>query len=172
MYHAINPHHVGLKVRLKSPSSQQYDFDYMSAPFSLSLRAVNWVDLTAGEATYPHIRLHELTEDDSLTFFMSMLASIPATLAVILTNTHDGYDLSKKFGSEEEGCPVPMLVVTKETGREIARLIGENARSIEARVDLSPDAVKSHPSPAFSSPSPLGVCVCVCSACDPHMTCT
>ena len=167
-------------MRLKSASSQLYEFDYMSAPFALSLRSVNWVDLTSGEATYPHIRLHELTEDDSLTFFMSMLASIPATLAVVLTNTHDGYDLSKKFSSsEEQGCPVPMLVVTRETGREIARLVQENVRAIEARVDLSPDAVKSHPSPALSSPSPLGVCVCVCLcvvhviltwlACDSHM---
>ena len=167
-HHTINLHCTGLKVRLKSPSSQEYYFDYMSAPFSLSLRAVNWVDLSASEATYPHIRLHELSEDDSLAFFMSMLASIPATLAVVLTNTHDGFDLSKKFGSEEDGCPVPMLVVTRETGREIARLIRENARAIEARVDLSPDAAKSHPSSALSSPGPLGVC----SGCDPHMTCT
>ena len=154
--HVREMHFPGLKVRLKLSSSPlQYDFDYMSAPFSLSLRTVNWVDLTANEATYPHIRLHELKEDDSLSSFMSMLASIPATLAVVLINTQDSYDLSKKFNSEEQGSPVPMLVVTKEAGRELLRLVQENARAIEASVDLSSGA-KSYSSPALSSPSPLG----------------
>ena len=157
--HVHGTHISGLKVRLKSSASpQQYYFDYMSAPFSLLLRTVNWVDLTANEATYPHIRLHELKEDDSLSSSMSMLE--PATLAVVLINTQDSYDLSKKFNSEEQGSPVPMLVVTKEAGRELLRLVQENTRAIEASVDLSSGA-KSYSSPALSSPSPLGTYIYV-----------
>ena len=145
----------GLKVRPKLGPSQQYDFDYTSAPVSLSLRPVNWVDLTTSEVTYPHIRLHELKEDDSLSFFLSTLASIPATWLVVLINTHDGYELSKKFRSEEQGSPVPMVVVTKKSGKELLRLVGENARAVEARLDLSP-APKSQAGP-FSLSSSQGL---------------
>ena len=167
--HVREMHFPGLKVRLKLSSSPlQYDFDYMSAPFSLSLRMVNWVDLTANEATYPHIRLHELKEDDSLSSFMSMLASIPATLAVVLINTQDSYDLSKKFNSEEQGSPVPMLVVTKEAGQELLRLVQENTRAIEASVDLSSGA-KSYSSPALSSPSPLGTYIYIYDVLELHV---
>lgn len=141
-----------MKVRSKLGASQQYDFDYTSAPVSLSLRPVNWVDLTTSEATYPHIRLHELNEDDSLSFFLSTLASIPATLLVVLINAHDGYELTKKFSSEEQGSPVPMVVVTKKSGKELLRLVEENARSVEARVDLSP-APKSQAGPISLSSS-------------------
>ena len=135
----------GLKVRPKLGPSQQYDFDYTSAPVSLSLQPANWVDLTTSEVTYPHIRLHELKEDDSLSF-LSTLASIPAMLLVVLINTHDGYKLSKKFRSEEQGSPVPMVIVTQKSGKELLRLVGENARAVEARLDLSP-APKSQAGP-------------------------
>ena len=129
----------------------------MSAPFGLSLRLVPWVDLTLGEATYPHVRLHQLTEEDSLTLFMSVLASIPATLAVVLVNTHDDYELSKKFASpdSEQACPVPMLVVSSKTGKEITRIVQENERDIEAMVELGAGS-KPNFSPALSSPSPQG----------------
>ena len=131
----------------------------MSAPFSLSLRSVPWVDFTLGEATYPHVRLHQLKEEDSLSLFMSVLSSIPATLAVVLVNTRDNFDLAEKFArsDSEQGCPVPMLVVTKEAGREMTRIVAENDRNVEATVELGAGS-KSHPSPALSSPSPLGTC--------------
>ena len=156
---------AGLKLKIKSDSgSQLYDFDYMSAPFSLSLRFVNWVDITNKEATYPHVRLHELSEEDSLSFFMSTMASIPATMAVVLINSQSGYDLGKKFNSEEQGSPVPMVVVTKETGKELLRLVEENPRKVTVKVELSPNA-KPNSSPALSSPSPLGMCI----SCDAHV---
>ena len=161
---------AGLKLKIESDSgSQLYDFDYMSAPFSLSLRFVNWVDISNKEATYPHVRLHELSQEDSLSFFMSTMASIPATMAIVLINTQSGYDLGKKFNLEEQGSPVPMLVVTKETGKELLRLVEENPRKVTVKVELSPNA-KPNSSPALSSPSPLGMCL----SCDAHVlyTCT
>ena len=145
---------TGLKLRVKSSPEKEFVFDYMSAPFSLSLRAVSWVDISCGEATYTHIRLHTLTGEDSLSFFMSMLSSIPSTLAVVLVNTHDGYELSQKLTSSdnEQGCPVPMVIVTKETGREIARLVEENAQDVEAMMEV----VTAQSSPSLSSPGSRG----------------
>ena len=139
---------AGLKLRLQSSPSEELQFDYISAPFSLSLRSVNWVRLSHCEATSPHVRLHQLREEDSLSFFMSMLSSIPATLAVVLVNHRDGYELSERLGARSEGgCPVPMVVVTRETGRELERLLRENDRAVEVKIEL---ASKTNPSPALS----------------------
>ena len=153
-----------MKLRLKSGEGEEFGFDYVSAPFSShSLRAVPWVDFTLGEATYPHIRLHQLTEEDSLSLFISVLASIPATLAVVLINTRDDHELRAKFAprsdsAEQGGCPVPMLVVTSETGREMMRILSENERNVEGTVELGAES-KSQFSPALSSPSPRGTTV-------------
>ena len=144
------PRVAGLKMRLTTAPSEEMAFDYISAPFSLSLRSVDWVRLCSCEATSPHVRLHQLREEDSLSFFMSMLASIPATLAVVLVNYRDGYDLSERLsGSSEQGCPVPMVVVTRETGREMERLLRENERAVELKMDIATGS-KSNPSPANS----------------------
>ena len=141
---------VGLKLRVKSvPETQCHNFNYSFGPFRQSLRSINWVDITGTETTYPHVRLHELQEEDSLSYFLSMMASIPATMAVILINSEDSYRLSDKFHTEDQSPPVPMLVVTQETGRELLRLVRENPRQMEARVDLAPGV-----NPQPTSPTP------------------
>ena len=152
----------GLKLRLSSSPSQEFSFDYVSAPFSLSLRSVQWVGLTANEVTYQHVRLHRLTPEDSLSFFISQLSSIPATMAVVLVNCGEGYELSERLCvSSEEGCPVPMVVVTRESGREMERLLDENEREVEVMVEVAAGS-KSSGSPALSSPSPSGIYIHVC----------
>ena len=64
-----------------------------------------------------------------------MMASIPATMAVILINSEDSYRLSDKFHTEDQSPPVPMLVVTQETGRELLRLVQENPREVKIKID-------------------------------------
>ena len=140
----------GLKIRIKSEAALSCrGFDYVAASFSTSLRSISWADLTTGETTYPHIRLHELNDEDSLSFFMSTMASVTATMAVVLINSENNFTLSQKIQSEEQSSPVPVLVVTKETGEELLKLSRENFREVEAMVELSLDK-KTQPS---SSPS-------------------
>ena len=82
---------------------------------------------------------------------MSMLASIPATLALVLVNNQDGYELSERLsGSSEQGCPVPMVIVTRETGREMEKLLQKNERAVEVKMDIATGGSKSNPSPANS----------------------
>ena len=152
----------GLKLRLTSSPSQEITFDYISPPFSVSLRLVNWVRLSAGEAISQHIRVHQLREEDSLSSFLSMLSSIPATMAVVLINYLDGFEVSERLcvGGEQES-PVPMVVVTRESGREILRLLAENKRAVEAMVEVAPGS-KVNLSPSLSSPSQSGTYTYVC----------
>ena len=131
--------HVGLKVRLKSDTTSSCRcFDYVPGPFNASLHPIPWVDLTTAEATFQHIRLHELNNEDSLSFFMFTMASVAATMGIILINSENNYTLSKEFQSEEQGSQVSVVMVTKETGKELLKLARENIREIEAMVELPP----------------------------------
>ena len=128
----------GLQIQVsnkKEPQPLKFDFGW--GAFSQSPRAIQWMPLTPTEATYQHIRLHELQEEDSLSDFLTTMASIPATMAVILINSEDSYRLSDKFHTEDQSPPVSMLVVTQETGRELLRLVRENPREVEVKVEIS-----------------------------------
>ena len=133
---------VGLHVRVGLSGSEQC-FEYGLGPFQQAVHSQDWTSLTSTEATYPHIRLHQLREEDSLSNFLSTMASIPATMAVILVNSEDSYTLSSKFHSEEQTPPVPMLVVTKETGKKILHLVEDHPRDVQIKIDqLFPEQVE------------------------------
>ena len=122
---------TGLEVHV---DSKTFTYDYGWGAFNQSSpRPFQKMPITLHEATFQHYRLHKLTKDDSLKFFMSLMASIPATLAVVLINFDDTYELSEKFVSEEgEMPPVPVILVTNETGSRLLRLLEENPRDVEA----------------------------------------
>ena len=140
---------VGLQIQLANKKgSQPSSFDFRWANFNQSPRGIDWHPLTQFEATYQHIRVHQLHDKDSLSDFWSM--SIPAMMAVILINPEDSFTLAEKFQSEEYSPPVPVLVVTKETGSELLRIMEENPREMEARIET---ALKGFLTPNVSSPT-------------------
>ena len=133
-------------------------FDYGWGSFNQSLRPIQKMPLTLYEATFPHIRLHKLTKDDSLQFFMSMMASIPATLGVVLINFDNSYQLSEKFLSNGESPIVPVILVTNETGSELLHFLHENPRDTEVTVH-SEDYQPPEPSP-LPCKFPIGEYLC------------
>ena len=66
------------------------DYEYAPGPFRQTIADIDWVRLTAIEATYAHIRIHDLKAEDSLSFFMSTMPST-AALAVIFVNLDDNF---------------------------------------------------------------------------------
>ena len=138
----------GLKVRIKSkPDSTTREFDYAPAPFCSSLRPVTWVGLTTTETTYPHLRLHNIPSslssaelEDDLSFFFSTVASVTANLALVLINSENSFNLAGKLQSlsEDQIPPFPMVMVTKETGAELMRLLAQHSRDVEAMIQLPP----------------------------------
>ena len=93
---------------------------------------------------------------------MSTMASVTATMAIVLVNSENNFTFSKKFHSEEQAPPVPVVMVTKETGMELLKLSRENFREVEARVELSPDK-NAQPISSPSTPSSwAGTCTCTC----------
>ena len=167
MYVLINGHvhtipvHAGLEVLV---GDRSYRFDYGWGGFNgSSPRQFKRERLTLHESTYPHFRLHRLTREESLKFFMSMTASAPATLAVVLVNLDDTYRLSERFLSDEgETPPVPVVLVTNETGSQLVRLLEESPRDVEAVIhaenqeqprtnNATPPIPPTQPSPCESS---------------------
>jgi hypothetical protein len=111
------------------------NFEYAPGPFRQEISDIDWVCVTSSETTFPHIRIHDLRQEDSLSFFMSTMASTPAALAIVFVNSENTFRLAEKFQSEEQSPPVPVLVVTKDTGRELLRLVKENPRNVFVKVD-------------------------------------
>ena len=147
---------IGLHLKLTNQANPESRcFDYAWAACNQSARPLEWLGLTTSETTYQHIRLHELKKDDSLSYFMATLSSIPAARAMILVNSENSFRLSEKFDSEDQIPPVPVLVVTKETGRELLKLVEANPREVEVKVEVSAAVVGKNAS-AQSSWSGIG----------------
>ena len=87
---------TGLQIQLnnKKPLPPAC-FDFTWAKFNQTPRSIDWRPLALQEVTFPHIRLHHLHDRDGLADFLSMMDSIPATLAVVLINTENDYRSGK-----------------------------------------------------------------------------
>ena len=107
-------------------------------PFCETRPDIQWACLTTHEVTYPHVRLYTLTGEDSITMFASFLeqlSSIPATMAIVLVNTEESYDLDAKFSIGNHDSPVPVVVVKKKTGDALMNLVEKYARDLEASIE-------------------------------------
>lgn len=66
--------------------------------------------------------------------FLEQLASIPATMAIVLINTEESYDLDAKFSFQDKDVPVPVVVVKKKAGEGLLKMAERHARNIEANI--------------------------------------
>lgn len=123
---------TGLEIHVGANSGMSR-FDYGWGAFNESLCPIHKVPLTLYEATFPHIRLHKLTKDDSLELFMFGIARVPLPLGVVLINFDNSYQLPEKFLSNGES-PVPVILVTNETGFQLLKFLQENPRDTEVTI--------------------------------------
>ena len=76
--------------------------------------------------------------EDSLSTFLSFiesLSSIPATMAIILINTEESYDLDEKFNSHRGDMPVPIVVVKRKVGLGLLQQLERHPRKVIARIE-------------------------------------
>ena len=67
------------------------DYEYVPGPYRQEVGDIDWICLTSAEATFHHIRIHDLKMEDSLSYFMSTMASTPAALAVVFVNSEEHF---------------------------------------------------------------------------------
>ena len=106
-------------------------------PFTESRPHIDWTSMTTYEDTYPHIRLYELSMEDSLSTFLSFidtLSSIPATMGIILINTEESYALEEKFNARRGDTPVPIVVVKRKAGLSLKEHLEHYPRKVMAKI--------------------------------------
>ena len=142
---AIPPAELCVRVRVSEGGEyERHSFRFSLGGLPQSLPSIDWVSLTSSETTFPHVCIHKLEKEDNLSYFLATLSSIPAARAMILVNPKSTSELSMKFRSSEESPPVPLLVVTSETGAELLKLVEEHTLAVEVRVGVS-DRVSGRP---------------------------
>ena len=105
------------------------------APFSESKEPIQWVNLAKCQVTFPNMLLHDLNEEDSMSFLVSTVESMPSTRALMLINTGNALDIDERFHPKGEGPSVPTLAVTKATGDALHKLIEDYGRNVEVKVE-------------------------------------
>ena len=80
------------------------NFEYAPGPFRQEIPDIDWVCVTASETTFPHIRIHDLRQEDSLSFFMSTMASTPAALAIVFVNSENTFRYNVVLHVHENTC--------------------------------------------------------------------
>ena len=106
-------------------------------PFSDSRPHISYTSMTAHEVTFAHIRLYELSLEDSLSSFLSFLeslSSIPSTIAIVLINTEESYDLEERFNAYRGETPVPIVVVKRKAGLGLKTQLERHPRKVDARI--------------------------------------
>ena len=81
---------AGLHVRIGLVGDVM-DYEYAPGPYRQEIGDIDWVSLTTTETMYRHVRVHDLKREDSLSFFMSTMASTPAAIAVIFINSEEHF---------------------------------------------------------------------------------
>jgi hypothetical protein len=136
------PINNGLQIRPVKFQGQDTvsHFTYQWSRTTDTPQRMDWLLLTEQE-DYPdqHIRLHKLEKDSDLQVLMAMLDASPAA-ALLLINKKNSYDIDRSyFPPGEQVWPVPIMVVTAETGDKIRSLLSSVTGSgAEARVNIEP----------------------------------
>ena len=128
---------AGLQIRSKGEETLQF-FPYVWAPTVQTPCPLKWTPLSKHEVTYPHIRCHQLQEEENtalpLNYLLANLDSCASTIALLIINKNNGYNIEASFPPESEMSPFPILIVTAETGKALSSLL--DAGEVEARIEL------------------------------------
>jgi len=128
---------AGLQIRSKGDATL-HSFEFTWAPVAQTTGSLNWTPLTKHEVTYKHIRCHQLQEAEStslpLKFLLANLDSCASTIALLIINTKNSYDIEASLLPESETSPFPILIVTSETGKALSDLL--DAGEVEAKIEL------------------------------------
>lgn len=100
-----------------------------------------------------YIRLHEVGEGQGLAELLQPL-DYKYTKAIVFLNTEEHYELPAKFVRDVEDALVPLLVVKKADGEDIARFLKRG--SVFARVDAWSQLSRQQNAPSKPRPEGLG----------------
>ena len=125
----------GFQIRVKDVLS--YSFDFTWSPVTEVPQMIDWVDIRKDESTSPHIRCYWLDdekEEEVPTLMAIVLES--STVALLLVNTKDSFEIESKFLPPNEKCVFPVAVVTHKIGQTLKGVLDRYENEVQARLEI------------------------------------
>ena len=131
--------HTCAGLQIRSVDQQQgaaQSFTYKWSRVTDCAQPMDWIAITErDDYLEEHIRLYQLSRNSDLQLLMVTLDTSPAA-GLLLVNNKNTYDIDGKFFPPGEiGWPVPVMVVTSDTGKNIKALLEDLKGRAEARVE-------------------------------------
>ena len=98
---------------------------------------IDWLPLSKLELDYPHIQCHLLHDQDDISVLTKHLGGNKNTVAVIVINTENSYQIDPKHFPDEVKSPIPVLVVTPETGQMLNEALDQLKKVVKAKVEVA-----------------------------------
>ena len=116
-------------------------FTYQWCRVTDSAQKMDWITITEqDDCPEEHIHLHQLTRSTDLQLLMATLDDSSAA-ALLLINTKNSYEIDGRyFPPGEIVWPVPVMVVTADTGKRVRSFVNDcqSGGEAEALVDIEP----------------------------------
>ena len=134
---------TGLQVKVKDEETHQ-SFEYKWASIKQTPHSFEWTPVIQQDATYDHVRCHDVQPGDNLPAFLANLDSSPGTKALILINTENSCVIDSSLLPEDHVSVLPVLTIAKKSGTILTHLLEENEPgTVKVKVHCFPASTQS-----------------------------
>ena len=125
---------------MKGEDTSHSSFTYALLPATEIPQNIDWIDFREDESVSPHIRCYWLCEgkEDELSTLMASIIDNAFTVALILVNTKNDFDIDAKFLPPNEKCVFPVAVVQHTAGQTLREILAKHKyRKVQARIETT-----------------------------------
>lgn len=139
MSNVCENHYLGLQIRVKGGDILNYNFNYAWSPVTERPQTFDWIDIRKDESTSLHIRCYWLSDEreEELSTLMATTIDSASTVALILVNTKNDFEVDAKFLSPNEKCVFPVAVVTHSVGQTLRGVFKNYDREVQAKMEIT-----------------------------------
>jgi len=139
MSNVCENHYLGLQIRVKGGDILNYNFTYAWSPVTECPQKFDWIDIRKDESTSLHIRCYWLSDEreEELSTLMATTIDCASTVALILVNTKNDFEVDAKFLSPNEKCGFPVAVVTHSVGQILREVFKNYDREVQAKMEIT-----------------------------------
>jgi len=119
-------------------------FEYEWASIRQTPQPLDWTPVVMYDATYEHVRCHQLQPEDDLPSLLANLDSSPGTKALLLINNENKFFIQQSLLAEDQVSMYPVLVITSESGKVLTHILKKNERgAVKVKVDIPTASAQS-----------------------------
>ena len=133
----------GLQIKVKGISSH-YTFSYAWSPVAEHPPKIDWTDIREKESASPHIRCYWLSDgkEEEFSAFMANTVNFASTVALILVNTKNDFEVDDKFLPPNQRYGLPIAIVVQSIGKRLRGIFMKHNRELQATMEMNPNPPK------------------------------